>query len=103
MIHCIYDPINGELVADGLCEKYVDLIIEEFKSLPRSDHTISVANFLVIDFFRLAIVEEKISHTDIFFYTANMNDLIKSDKNGQLDYWPEHFGEIRMNVLLKIM
>lgn len=103
MIHCIYDPINGELVADGLCEKYANLIIEEFKSLPRSDHTISVANFLVIDFFRLAIAEERILHTDISFYTAGMTESIKSDKNGHLDKWPEGFGDISLHVLLKIM
>ncbi len=104
MIHCYYDESGDSYLAlaDGKCEAYVNQVIGTQKCNPSYRNNIFVTNFLVIDFLRLAIKEGKLKKEDIEFHDKN-HEVILSDDNGHLDHWPEGFGDIRMNVLLKIM
>lgn len=100
MLHCTYHETDGELIADGKCEEYANELIG--KCFSDEIHNIVVTNFLVIDFLRLAIKEGRLNKGDIHFHNYK-NELILSDNNGHLNQWPEKFGEIRINVLMKIM
>lgn len=64
-ITVVYDPINGIAVNDGKSEVFVDSCIKAFRK--DGSCKVTVGNSLIINFFRLKVVDGVLSPDEVIF------------------------------------
>ena len=96
-----YDPINGFVTPDANIEECIKNYITTFEVSSEYTYTISVGSELLIDAFRVAIREDKVSHEVVEFEFEDQ--ILKPDSNARLDHWPRGFGDIHSNFFRRLL
>jgi|SRR5882672_4072025 len=101
MITIIYDPHNGDAVADGRVAQHVDSLAQAFK---RPDFRLRVGCASLIDEIRVRVVRKEIEHTNVQFLFGNNGKLftITCNEFGKLSEWPGGFCDLAVNQLREI-
>lgn len=98
-----YDPDNHFVVEDGKIEKCVNELLEMYfkTAIGVYETKITVGSELIVQYFRVAVREGKISHEDIKFeYKGQRIDV---DKFGNLREWPKGFCDIVDDYLNRLI
>lgn len=95
-----YNPVDAIPVADGRCEVEVSRIIDIFRDV-NGAYKWAVSSSLMIDYFRLAVVQGKISHEELRFKFKD--EIITVHENGSLSHWPKGFCDYLDIVIRKII
>jgi hypothetical protein len=101
MITILYDPHNGDAVADGRVVQYVDDLAQAFK---HPDFRLTVGCASLIDEIRVRVVRKEIEHTNVQFLFANNGKLfiLTCNEFGKLSEWPMGFCDLTINQLREI-
>jgi len=95
-----YDPINGEVVADGKVASYVRDMIATAKVFLKSIEY-SVGTSLIVEEIRALIHEGTISHEDVVLKFKG--EELNIDSQGYIDYWPRGFCDASDNILNRLL
>jgi hypothetical protein len=90
---------NLKLVSDGDAELYVLNIVKSAKN--SAPIVLLTSQELIIDYVRLFIVLEEISHRDVEFRFKD--NVMYPDKYGHLDCWPTGFCDYRDNLTNRLL
>lgn len=95
---------KGVSMADADVQEYVDKTLEDYKAsslIGFKDTQVIVSNQIVIECFRLAIKQNKISSDKIVFVFEGKE--LFPRKDGRLDYWPTGFCDLYDSFLEKLV
>lgn len=101
MLEIEYDAFKGEAVKDAEVEMYVLDILARYHSGKMVNTKVTVGSELVIQQFRLSIVEGLIDCNGIVFVFQNNH--LKVNKFGVLDNWPRGFCDYESNLTRDII
>lgn len=99
----IYDPVNGEAVADGLVEEYAKNSYDCALSL-ETGITDTISTELLITAIRVGIKEGKFDKDkiDFVYKDGNINQIIRADKDGRMeDFYNTH--DISCGLLRRLL
>lgn len=99
-LRIIYNPYSDNTIADGFIDSKVEEIIADYSS-NSNDYTCEIANEMLIDGFRAAVVEKLIDCKDIIFVFKG--EEIKIDPMGNLSDRPSGFMETHNNLLFRLI
>lgn len=91
-----YNAENGFHVADGGAEPFIDVYINRFLK-QKKDMKLTVASSLLVDFFRLRLVQGVIK-TDQIEFTFD-GEVIKHNSYATFEYWPKGYCDVGDHVL----
>jgi len=91
-----FDAENGTPSGDAYACRIVNAFLEQSGLVEYS-----TANHSVVNALRLAIVEQRISHTDVKFLFGEQT--ILSNAKGELDAWPVGFCDHDRNCVVAMM
>ena len=95
-----YNAENGFHIADGGAEDWIDIFITKFLE-NKKDLKITVASALLIDYFRLRLAQGIITPDQIQFKFDD--EIIKANKYGTLERWPNGFCDKTMDILEELL
>lgn len=101
MLKIIYHPTLGAAVPDGRLEQTVADIIRRYH-LDNDKNIYLTSSELLIDAFRVAVVEGQINCKDIVFSYNNEED-IRVDNYGTLSDYPQGFLETHNGLLFRLI
>lgn len=99
MLIITYDPIDGEVVSDGLIKNWADKIVEDYKEV--INMSITVGSGVMIDATRVLIMKKKLNYKEVNYRFKGLN--LKVDKNGRLPVWPVGFCDVYDNILEELL
>lgn len=106
MLKITYDPTNNDVaVSDGGINAVVTSTLAYFKLMQdlhgiKQDYHVTVSNELVIEAFRVAIVEKRINHEHVCFIFNN--EELYPNSVGCLPKWPKGFCNTHSTFLRKL-
>jgi hypothetical protein len=93
-----YNPLAGHVIKDGEAEEWVDEIIKTaFSIKDEKDLVITVASSLLVDFFRLRLVQGVIKVDQIEFTFDGK--VIKHNSYATFEHWPKGYCDVGDHVL----
>ena len=94
----VFDPINGNVVADGR-------ILEWIESIPEHLEEVTIGNEPMLHELRAQHMEEKIHITHIIFKdpVLKQETWINVNEDGRIDYWPKGFADTTEHALYRLM
>lgn len=92
----IYDPIKGDATPDGLAKVVVDGYINSTKN-----YTIVTSTSLVVDCFRIAVSEGRISHDEIAFFHKDIEVTIS--ERGLINSAPVGFCDLHEKYIMQLL
>lgn len=103
MIIVEYNPTSDYVVPDAEVEKYVDDVLNYYKNTNPTVFglKITVGSEIIIQAFRVAIKEGRISHNDIVF--EYNGERLPPDSYGRLCKWPKGFCSISLEFLSRLL
>lgn len=96
MIQLYWEPTNPKAITfpDGLVEEFVEGVLQDHKN--KGFVSYKIGSELILNYFRVAIKEGKLSNTELEFYTKAATVMIVFDKEGKMDSiigYPEYFDD----------
>lgn len=83
MITLVYDDMYGTVMPEARVEGWVNSFIDDHNGY---DVPITYGQELILNYFRLAIVEGRLDHNDI--RVQYQDELISINEKGRLSRWP---------------
>ena len=99
MLRIIYDPLDGEAVADGKASEWVSKRLIH-RLTTNGDLTVTVGTEVMINEFRLAVVDKKIKPEEMVFIFKD--HILTIREGGRINKWPCGFCDTLVHQLARM-
>ena len=94
-----YDPINGEVVPDGLVRDWADTLVKQYEEVITM--TVVIGSVVMLDMTRVLIMRKKLDHKKVTYRFGHFDQT--PDKYGSPRILPEGFGDIYNDILGELL